>query len=541
MGDVYEMSKPSKTLASILALSRFEDAAFSFPLGARARTSAFRDTHRQSVETRMRDKDRPLPTIREQLDKYRKFCDKTGRQITEQQKKLWAEWEADPEILNHRGLLPDVDKLRSVDKALEGKTFESEEEAQAALSAAADAAEAVPEVKPLQVSPISSADSSDPPVVISSIRPAEPASSQESAASVQQVQPSFSPAPPSFSPEPPSLSPEPPSFSPEPPPGPPPAAPVAASSSPPGVEQLTAAERWPPRPPAQVPQGKNSPETLSPHLEAFITQELERRGQTVAQSASATDAPSSASPPVSAMSVPPPPPPPPAAVTQVSSPPAPPAVSTAIPQQAAGAKDEAWKQAASSMSQKGKRDPNKSRVDLLQEYVAREAAKKANYGFNPNAVSAEAPSQPAGAASSPYAAFMAANSESPPAPGAVAAPVPAAPVAPPMPAASQQVAPAAPSIAPQSAPVSQPLAAPAGGEEDPTVFSAKDSLLDWLETHGGAIILSGEQSNVAAAADAVSWSQRFHPTCGRMVPFLRKHGVMAQGQPDVIVGFHGLE
>ena len=56
-----------------------------------------------------------------------------------------------------------------------------------------------------------------------------------------------------------------------------------------------------------------------------------------------------------------------------------------------------------------------------------------------------------------------------------------------------------------------------------------------METHGGVIRLTGEQCNLAGWVVALCWSQKFLPSVGQLVPFLRKYGVAAA--PDVVIGF----
>lgn len=77
-----------------------------------------------------------------------------------------------------------------------------------------------------------------------------------------------------------------------------------------------------------------------------------------------------------------------------------------------------------------------------------------------------------------------------------------------------------------------PAAQPSAEEE------AKDALLDWLETHGGAIVCAGAHCNLAVVADGVAWSHRFHAACGRMLPFLRRCGVCHADNSEVIVAFN---
>ena len=80
------------------------------------------------------------------------------------------------------------------------------------------------------------------------------------------------------------------------------------------------------------------------------------------------------------------------------------------------------------------------------------------------------------------------------------------------------------------------IAVAAPPNRSPPVEEAKDALLDWLESHGGVIVCDGPATNLAAVADGVSWGQRFHSACGRLLPFLRQHG--RQGaSPHTVVGF----
>ena len=68
-----------------------------------------------------------------------------------------------------------------------------------------------------------------------------------------------------------------------------------------------------------------------------------------------------------------------------------------------------------------------------------------------------------------------------------------------------------------------------------TVGLAVEAVQDWLETHGGEVRLTGPAANVSALADALCWSTRFLQTCGRLLPFLRHHGLVSD-RPDIIVG-----
>ena len=49
--------------------------------------------------------------------------------------------------------------------------------------------------------------------------------------------------------------------------------------------------------------------------------------------------------------------------------------------------------------------------------------------------------------------------------------------------------------------------------------------------------LAGAQCNLAGLADALCWPQKFLPSVGRFVPFLRRCGVAPAGENDVVVGF----
>ena len=69
----------------------------------------------------------------------------------------------------------------------------------------------------------------------------------------------------------------------------------------------------------------------------------------------------------------------------------------------------------------------------------------------------------------------------------------------------------------------------------PATSLAFDAVQDWMETHGGEVRLTGSTCNLHALADAVSWSSRFLPDCGRLVPFLRRYGVTPES-PDVVIG-----
>lgn len=65
---------------------------------------------------------------------------------------------------------------------------------------------------------------------------------------------------------------------------------------------------------------------------------------------------------------------------------------------------------------------------------------------------------------------------------------------------------------------------------------AAEAILDWIETHGGELRLSGQAANLGALADALSWGQRFLPSCGRLLAFLRRYGSVKPTDPQVIVG-----
>ena len=77
---------------------------------------------------------------------------------------------------------------------------------------------------------------------------------------------------------------------------------------------------------------------------------------------------------------------------------------------------------------------------------------------------------------------------------------------------------------------------PSSSSAGQAVASAADALIDWLETHGGEIRLSGETCNFALVSDGVAWVRRFHADCGRLVPFLRRYGNFAAAQTDVVIG-----
>ena len=77
---------------------------------------------------------------------------------------------------------------------------------------------------------------------------------------------------------------------------------------------------------------------------------------------------------------------------------------------------------------------------------------------------------------------------------------------------------------------------PSSSSAGQAVASAADALMDWLETHGGEIRLSGETCNFALVSDGVAWGRRLHADCGRLIPFLRRHGHFAAAQADVVIG-----
>ena len=72
--------------------------------------------------------------------------------------------------------------------------------------------------------------------------------------------------------------------------------------------------------------------------------------------------------------------------------------------------------------------------------------------------------------------------------------------------------------------------------QQPQTSLAAGAILDWLETHGGEVCLLGVQANVAAISDGLLWPQTYYPTCGRLIRFLRKHGVASASDANVIVG-----
>ena len=66
-------------------------------------------------------------------------------------------------------------------------------------------------------------------------------------------------------------------------------------------------------------------------------------------------------------------------------------------------------------------------------------------------------------------------------------------------------------------------------------MQAAEAITDWIETHGGSLYLSGPSCNLAALSDALQWAVNYLPTCGRLLPFLRQHGSVAEGNMDVIM------
>ena len=71
----------------------------------------------------------------------------------------------------------------------------------------------------------------------------------------------------------------------------------------------------------------------------------------------------------------------------------------------------------------------------------------------------------------------------------------------------------------------------------PSSRMAAEAILDWMETHGGKVVLAGPSANVGALADALAWPQSFLAACGRLVPFLRTHGRACPEQANVVVDF----
>ena len=70
----------------------------------------------------------------------------------------------------------------------------------------------------------------------------------------------------------------------------------------------------------------------------------------------------------------------------------------------------------------------------------------------------------------------------------------------------------------------------------PAPRQAMEAILDWIETHGGEVRLKGAGANLALLADTLQWTRVFLPTCGRLIPFLARHGEKSVGCPDIVVG-----
>eukprot|EP00973_Karenia_brevis_P036865 5079268-Karenia_brevis.AAC.1 len=68
---------------------------------------------------------------------------------------------------------------------------------------------------------------------------------------------------------------------------------------------------------------------------------------------------------------------------------------------------------------------------------------------------------------------------------------------------------------------------------------AIDAIMDWIETHGGELRLTGPTANICQLSDSVSWSTRFLAANGRLLPFVRRFGVTGCDQ-DVIVGMKSM-
>lgn len=68
----------------------------------------------------------------------------------------------------------------------------------------------------------------------------------------------------------------------------------------------------------------------------------------------------------------------------------------------------------------------------------------------------------------------------------------------------------------------------------PGLAAGLEAVTDWLETHGGEVHLHGPRANVAELSDKLCWSTQFLPSCGRLLPFLRKYGISAI--PDAVTG-----
>ena len=94
----------------------------------------------------------------------------------------------------------------------------------------------------------------------------------------------------------------------------------------------------------------------------------------------------------------------------------------------------------------------------------------------------------------------------------------------------------APDLPPQPPVVTPGVAQPpALGSAPAPLALAAEAALDWMETHGGEVRVSGPTANLSILADATAWSTRFLPTCGRLLPFLRRFGV-SSGDLDVFKG-----
>ena len=63
---------------------------------------------------------------------------------------------------------------------------------------------------------------------------------------------------------------------------------------------------------------------------------------------------------------------------------------------------------------------------------------------------------------------------------------------------------------------------------------AAEAITDWIETHGGVLYLSGPGCNLALLADALQWTVHYLPTCGRLLPFIRSHGAVANDLDMVV-------
>ena len=71
---------------------------------------------------------------------------------------------------------------------------------------------------------------------------------------------------------------------------------------------------------------------------------------------------------------------------------------------------------------------------------------------------------------------------------------------------------------------------------EPPPQDAAEAILDWIETHGGELRLAGPTANLGALADALTWGQRFLPSCGRLLAFLRRYGIAKPTDPHAIIG-----